>query len=47
VTVDDVRTKTGWELKVAADLAVTEAPTDEELSVLRDLKSRTEAAHSS
>jgi glutaconate CoA-transferase subunit B len=32
-----VRDATGWELAVAEDLAVTEPPTSEELTVLRDL----------
>ena len=45
VEVDVVRARTGWELRVGADLAVTEPPTEEELRVLRDLKARTEAAH--
>jgi glutaconate CoA-transferase subunit B len=32
------RAATGWDLKVANDLAITEPPTDEELSVLRQLE---------
>ncbi|WP_052172756.1 CoA-transferase subunit beta [Nocardia sp. BMG111209] len=40
VTVDEVRAATGWELKVAADLTVTPAPTAGELATLRDLKAR-------
>lgn len=36
---------TGWDLAVSDDLEVTEAPTDEELALLRDLKQRTAAAH--
>jgi glutaconate CoA-transferase subunit B len=40
VTVDDVRAATGWDLAVADDVAVTEAPTADELAVLRDLESR-------
>lgn len=40
VTVEQVRDKTGWELKVANDLAVTPEPTESELSALRELVSR-------
>ena len=39
VTVADVRAATGWDLKVAEEVAVTEPPTDEELAVLRRLVS--------
>ena len=35
-----VREHTGWELRVAQNLLVTSAPTDEELSALRELTSR-------
>jgi glutaconate CoA-transferase subunit B len=45
VGVDDVRARTGWELHVSGDLAVTDPPSDDELAILRDLKARTEAAH--
>ena len=45
IDVDDVRERTGWELHVSPDAAVTDPPTDAELAVLRDLKTRTEAAH--
>jgi glutaconate CoA-transferase, subunit B len=37
VEVADVRAATGWDLKVASEVAVTEPPTDEELAVLRRL----------
>lgn len=37
VDVADVRAATGWDLKVADEVAVTEPPTDEELAVLRRL----------
>lgn len=40
-----VMDNTGWDLAVADDLEVTEAPRDEELAVLRDLKERTALAH--
>ena len=45
VTVDRVVEQTGWELVVADSLEVTEPPTSEELSILRDLKERTARAH--
>jgi len=34
-TVDQVRENTGWEVKVAPNLQETEAPTEEELTILR------------
>jgi glutaconate CoA-transferase subunit B len=37
VTADDARAATGWELRVAPDVAVGEPPTAEELEVLRSL----------
>jgi glutaconate CoA-transferase, subunit B len=40
VDVDRVREATGWELQVAERLRVTPAPTDRELSALRELLSR-------
>jgi glutaconate CoA-transferase subunit B len=40
VTVDQVRAATGWELRVAADLAETAPPTVEELRILRELESQ-------
>lgn len=44
-TVEQAREATGWDLKVADALATTEAPSDGELAVLRDLNARTAAAH--
>lgn len=41
----EVIEKTGWDLTVSEHLEVTEAPTDAELRLLRDLKERTVAAH--
>jgi glutaconate CoA-transferase subunit B len=38
VSVDDVRAVTGWELRVAADLRVTDAPSLIELAALRELE---------
>lgn len=35
-TVEQVKENTGWNLKVAAELSITEAPTDKELRILRD-----------
>jgi glutaconate CoA-transferase subunit B len=46
VEVDRVRSETGWDLRVDPDLTVSEPPTADELGVLRDLKARTEQAHS-
>jgi glutaconate CoA-transferase subunit B len=45
VDVADVRAATGWALRVASPLAVTEPPTSHELAVLRDLRARTALAH--
>ena len=39
VTLDQTREATGWDLVVADDLETTPAPTAEELSALRELKS--------
>jgi glutaconate CoA-transferase subunit B len=47
VGVEAVRDATGWELMVADDLTETSPPTDLELTVLRQLKARTMAAHGS
>ena len=43
VAVDDARAATGWELQVAADVAVTEAPSELELSALRALEAKAHA----
>lgn len=45
VTVEQVVKATGWALKIADDLRETPAPSAEYLTVLRDLKARTAAAH--
>jgi glutaconate CoA-transferase, subunit B len=37
-SVDDVRAATGWELRVADDVRVTDPPTQHELSTLRQLE---------
>jgi glutaconate CoA-transferase subunit B len=39
VTLDDARAATGWELAVAGELETTDPPTEDELSLLRELKS--------
>jgi glutaconate CoA-transferase subunit B len=44
VSVEQVRSETGWDLRVADDLAETEPPSDDELRVLRRLKSAREEA---
>jgi glutaconate CoA-transferase, subunit B len=38
VAVDDVRAATGWELRVADEVQVSEPPTESELAALRELK---------
>lgn len=43
-TVEQAREATGWELRVAEDLAETDPPAEDELRILRDLHARTEAA---
>ena len=45
VTVEKVVAETGWKLKVAPAVTTTAAPTEQELSVLRDLQERTARAH--
>lgn len=45
VTVEQLIAETGWELKVAAELARTSEPTAQELETLRDLHERTAVAH--
>jgi len=45
VTVERARASTGWDLRVAPNLAATPAPSDAELAGLRELHRRTHAAH--
>lgn len=45
VTVDRVRTATGWPLRIADELETLSPPTSGELRILRDLHARTRAAH--
>jgi glutaconate CoA-transferase, subunit B len=45
VTVEQVREATGWDLRVAPEVRTTPAPTDEELRALREMKARTDQAH--
>jgi len=45
VSVEDVRSQTGWDLAIADEMATTDLPSDQELAILRDLVARTEAAH--
>jgi glutaconate CoA-transferase, subunit B len=47
VTAAQVRAETGWEVRFADEVATTPPPKDEELEVLRDLRARTDRAHSS
>ena len=44
VEPDDVRAATGWDLRVADDLAVTDPPSESELSALRSLRTKGVAA---
>lgn len=44
-SIEQAIASTGWALKVADTIAVTQSPTPDELSVLRDLHARTKAAH--
>jgi glutaconate CoA-transferase subunit B len=44
-TMEEARAAVGWDLAVAGTLETLAAPTDHELSVLRALKARTDAAH--
>jgi glutaconate CoA-transferase subunit B len=46
VGVDEVRARTGWELRVADEVESSAPPTPEELTILRELKQRTREAHS-
>ncbi len=45
VCAEQVRSATGWELRVAANVEITLMPTANELAALRDLHARTAAAH--
>jgi glutaconate CoA-transferase, subunit B len=45
ITVAQAQAATGWDLKIAGDLPVTQAPTAAELETLRDLHARTARAH--
>ncbi len=45
VEVEEVRSETGWNLRVAPVVESTEPPTTDELVVLRELKRRTDEAH--
>ncbi|MGH3355514.1 MAG: CoA-transferase subunit beta [Nocardioidaceae bacterium] len=46
VAVEQVREATGWDLRVAASVENVPPPTPQELHVLRELKARTQEAHS-
>jgi glutaconate CoA-transferase subunit B len=45
VTRDAIKANTGWAVRYAADVTETPAPTDRELSVLREVHARTARAH--
>ncbi len=44
-TAEQARAATGWPLRISDNVAVTPAPTAEELQVLRDMKARAAKAH--
>ncbi|MGN8197099.1 CoA-transferase subunit beta [Salinisphaera sp. RV14] len=46
VSREDVTSATGWDIAFADDLTTTAEPDDNELTVLRELKARTERHHS-
>jgi glutaconate CoA-transferase subunit B len=45
VAIPQVVEATGWTLKVAPEVSVSEPPTERELTVMRDLQARTARAH--
>jgi glutaconate CoA-transferase, subunit B len=45
VQVDEIKSATGWQLRISPNLEVTPPPTTEELTCLRDLEQRTALAH--
>lgn len=45
VSVEQAKAATGWDLRVAASLPITQPPTTSELATLRDLHARTAKAH--
>ncbi|WP_280563688.1 CoA-transferase subunit beta [Chromohalobacter sp. 48-RD10] len=45
VTAEQVQEATGWEIRFAETLETTDAPSDKELNVLRELKARTDRHH--
>jgi glutaconate CoA-transferase subunit B len=46
VTREQVQEATGWDIRFAAELETTPVPSAHELEVLRELKARTDRAHS-
>ncbi|MGK0546962.1 CoA-transferase subunit beta [Halomonas cupida] len=46
VSREQVQEATGWDIRFAPELAATPEPSDHELALLRELKARTERAHS-
>jgi glutaconate CoA-transferase subunit B len=45
VTREQIEANTGWPVRFAANLAATPAPSEQELSVLREVHARTARAH--
>jgi glutaconate CoA-transferase subunit B len=45
VTRDEIKANTGWPVRIASEVTATPAPSEQELSVLRELHARTARAH--
>ncbi len=45
VSREDVIDATGWEIRFTEQLEITPEPSENELTILRELKARTERAH--
>ena len=45
VTREEIQANTGWPVRYASDVTETPAPTDQELTVLREVHARTARAH--
>jgi glutaconate CoA-transferase subunit B len=45
VTREQIAENTGWPVRYAANVRETPAPTEKELTTLRDLQARTKRAH--
>ena len=45
VTREQIKANTGWPVRFAAEVSATPVPSEQELSVLRELHARTARAH--